>query len=102
MKPTIGRIVHYKPSAERVDALHELGCNHPEIMPAVIVAVWSDECVNLKVLVDGPAADMWVTSANRGDETGQWNWPKIVPENDQSTAAQSESSTPENPPPVVP
>ena len=60
--PSIGRIVHYRvPST--------LQHNHAEILPAIVVCVWSDECVNLKVLCDGPEdalGDKCVVGGRRG------------------------------------
>ncbi len=44
----------------------------------MIVRVWSDTCVNLKVLVDGNF-DFWVTSASQGDGPRNWNWRVIPP-----------------------
>lgn len=76
MEPTIGRIVHYRPTPERNKALVEMGYNSQDLYPAIIVAVWGPECVNLKVILDGPG-DMWITSANKGDEPGMWSWPVI-------------------------
>lgn len=40
-------------------------------VPAVVVAVWSQGCVNLKVLTDGPN-NVWAKSAGRGVNPGQW------------------------------
>lgn len=87
-QPTVGRIVHYK-LAEGV------------IRPAIIVEVWSPECVSLQVFIDGtndrqyfeggeggtqysvlPSA-LWRTSVNKnkaadGEDTfdiGSWDWP---------------------------
>jgi hypothetical protein len=81
MKPTIGRIVHFvqKKPAGYGDALVHL--------PAIIVAVWGDTCVNLQVFTDGTNSDAdetnrvkWVTSANLDEaETPQsrtWHWPE--------------------------
>jgi hypothetical protein len=81
MKPTIGRIVHFvqKKPAGYGDALVHL--------PAIIVAVWSDTCVNLQVFTDGTNSDpeetnrvKWVTSATLDEtETPQprtWHWPE--------------------------
>ena len=69
--PTIGRIVHYHVPR---DSAPLGGGNHADVAPAVIVAVWSATCVNLKVLTDGPA-DVWKTSIVEGDQPGQWSWP---------------------------
>ena len=81
MKPTIGRIVHFvqKKPAGYGDALVHL--------PAIIVAVLGDTCVNLQVFTDGTNSDAdetnrvkWVTSANLDEtETPQsrtWHWPE--------------------------
>ena len=81
MKPTIGRIVHFvqKKPAGYGDALVHL--------PAIIVAVWGDTCVNLQVFTDGTNSDAdetnrvkWVTSASLDEtETPQsrtWHWPE--------------------------
>jgi hypothetical protein len=81
MKPTIGRVVIYntteadKAKMEAASTLNG-GCNTQDKLPAIITAVWSDECVNLKVITDGNL-DLWVTSANKGDEPMNWNWPVI-------------------------
>lgn len=47
MKPSIGRIVH-------VIADPKVN-NGSDAAPAMITRVWSDNCVNLRVLHDGPA-----------------------------------------------
>ena len=46
MKPTVGRIVHFKSA----DA-SQMG-NGAEVVPAIITRVWSDTCVNLTVMRD--------------------------------------------------
>lgn len=80
-KPTIGRIVHYKTTESRRKAMEGNPANKgaynnsQSVLPAIVVAVWSDTCVNLQVIVDGHAGTMWVTSANLGDGEGNWNWP---------------------------
>ena len=81
MKPTIGRIVHFvqKKPAGYGDALVHL--------PAIIVAVWGDTCVNLQVFTDGTNSDAdetnrvkWVTSATLDEEVAPqprtWHWPE--------------------------
>ena len=78
MLPTVGRIVIYKlgPGDD------EANSNFAEELPAVIVRVWNpteDGAVNLKILNDGPE-DLWKTSVVRGDNPGEWNWPKRVDE----------------------
>lgn len=83
MKPTIGRIVIYNTTYGEREAMQEAsrltsGCNVQNKLPAIIVAVWSDTCVNLKVISDGHSrSDFWKTSASQGDQDGQWNWPVI-------------------------
>jgi hypothetical protein len=73
MKPTIGRTVifHRSPYEEDTDG-NGIACS-PDL-PAVIVRVWSDDCVNLKVLSDG-RKDIWVTSVHQGTDVHQWSWP---------------------------
>jgi hypothetical protein len=44
MKPSIGRIVHFVQSSPDSELVH---------IPAVIVKVWSETCVNLQVFTDG-------------------------------------------------
>ena len=72
MVPTIGRIVIYHCDEEQKDKMN----NHQEDAPAVITAVWGDECVNLKVLFDGDET-MWATSAVLGTGVRGWSWPEI-------------------------
>lgn len=74
MKPTIGRIVIYKFS-DYEKCPH---VNNADECPAIIVRVWSDTCVNLKLLVDGPDVP-WFTSIVQGDQQRQWHWPERVP-----------------------
>lgn len=76
MKPTIGRIVHF---------LTWQG----KIVPAIIVAIWSDTCVNLRVFHDGSNSDLswnpdkeWETSRTLDEsaepQKGTWHWPPKV------------------------
>lgn len=81
MKPTIGRVVIYNTTEAdqakmRAAGTLNGGCNVQDKLPAIIVAVWSETCVNLKVIADGNL-DLWVTSANQGDALGNWDWPVI-------------------------
>lgn len=81
MKPTIGRIVIYNTTdADKAKmtaaSLISGGCNVQDQLPAIIVAVWGENCVNLKVITDGNL-DLWVTSAIQGDQPMNWNWPVI-------------------------
>ncbi len=80
MKPTIGRIVIFNTTEaqqEQMQSLQSTGMNVQKQVPAIIVAVWSDTCVNLKLILDGNTACMseWVTSATQGDQSNNWNWP---------------------------
>lgn len=63
MKPTIGRVVLFSVN-RKVD------------YPAVIVRVWSDGCVNLKVFTDY-VGDSWKANIKEGTEPGTWRWPVI-------------------------
>ena len=74
-KPSIGRIVHYH--VGEFDS-PELRHNLASVLPAVIVQVWTDTTVNLKVFTDGPV-DTWKTSVVLGNDPGQWFWPPYVP-----------------------
>ena len=74
MKPTIGRIVKYIPTdLEKKEMEKADYCNVAEELPAIIVAVWGEDCVNLKVMLDG-VGDRWITSTLKGDQPGQWDW----------------------------
>ncbi len=81
-KPSIGRIVIYKlTEADRKKLeIHQSsmdgGCNVSTELPAIVVAVWSDTCVNLRVLTDGTQI-WWKSSINEGDQPGNWHWPVI-------------------------
>jgi hypothetical protein len=80
MKPTIGRTVIFHCDPYTDQQLHGSGqpgngisCS-PDL-PAVVVHVWSETCVNLKVFTDGPD-DIWVTSVTEGTGMRQWSWPE--------------------------
>lgn len=74
MKPSIGRIVHYHPGPNDPEGVQS---NHSPALPAVIVRVFSDTCVNLRILCDGPDV-AWKTSVCQGDGEYQWSWPERV------------------------
>ena len=93
MKPSIGRIVHYKLSvydlAEIVRRRHELsraGGAHLEmaadqVLPMLIVKVHGDHpnsAVNGHVFLDGDDT-LFVSSRLLGEAAGTWSWPAIVP-----------------------
>jgi hypothetical protein len=73
MQPSIGRIVHYVTAADKHVA-------------AIVTAVWTDTCVNLRLFHDGSNTDdgqnvgEWVTSRSLNDsaQPGTWHWPEKV------------------------
>lgn len=70
--PRLGEIVIYQVlSNDDCNVRH----NHVDELPAVVVRVWGDDVVNLKVLTDGPH-DVWMTSVQQGDEPGYWYRPQ--------------------------
>jgi hypothetical protein len=75
MKPTIGRIVVYNTTEKEKEAMRTLSSNVQDKLPAIVVAVWSDTCINVKVIVDGSMPDIWRTSINLGEAPGNWSWP---------------------------
>lgn len=84
MKPTIGRIVHF---VQKKPAGYGEGFVH---LPAMIVGVWGDTCVNLQVFTDGSNSEggdysavstKWVTSATQDETASQprtWHWPELI------------------------
>jgi hypothetical protein len=84
--PTIGRIVLYKLTEDdarriRQQRSHDsITGNSPQpghAYPAIVVASYGDEALNLQVLLDGPDSH-WATSRHEGDEAGTWAWPPRV------------------------
>jgi hypothetical protein len=73
MKPTIGRVVIFNMPEYLKNSVYG---NKQEQLPAIIVAVWGETTVNLKVITDGQN-DLWATSVSQGDGPNQWNWPVI-------------------------
>jgi hypothetical protein len=100
-KPSVGRIVHYtltEQDAEHInrrrkDTSANLGAiqtdalgyvahvgNKAEagqVLPLIIVRVWSDACVNGQVLLDGNDS-LWVTSVTVGEGPWKFAWPPRV------------------------
>ena len=77
--PSLGRVVIYRlTDAERASNLSPHGNNGAAECPATIVRVFSDTCVNLKLLNDGEGVP-WRTSVLLGTGGGQWSWPVFVP-----------------------
>lgn len=68
MKPSVGRIVHYKSTDESAH------WNHADTHPAIITRVHSDTCVNLTVFPDANES-VTRTSCVLGQ---QWEWPPRV------------------------
>ena len=62
MRPSIGRIVHYK-------------LDDGKLVPAIITKVWNEVCVNLRVFMDSKEIDH-TTSVMEGEDVGQWVWPE--------------------------
>lgn len=105
MRPTIGRIVHYRLNQEDADqinrrrttgesiahrihvAIWPLGAQahigmevvSGDIVAAVITAIHSDRIINLQALLDG-SDTYWATSIsfNINSEPGTWDWPPQV------------------------
>jgi hypothetical protein len=106
MKPTRGRIVDYALSEQDVNEINRrrtdgqsiaarikdekwpIGAqahignkvNVGDVFPMMIVAVWSDTCVNGQVFLDGNDC-FWALSRNHASDFGpatggQWQWPK--------------------------
>lgn len=72
MKPTVGRIVHYRVSA------HLQAASAGEVRAAIVTRVWSDTCVNLSVFwdaSDSATLPQHVTSVVQGSGEGHWDWP---------------------------
>lgn len=77
MKPTIGRIVTYhltEADKKLAAAKYE---NVNDDLPAIIVAVWSETTVNLKVFNDG-REDLHKMSCSIGEHPSNWSWPERV------------------------
>lgn len=71
MKPSIGRIVHFVLDSTKSP------------IAAIIVAVWTDTCVNLRIFRDGSNTQPeWQTSKIFDDSetpaSGTWHWPPKV------------------------
>lgn len=99
--PTIGRIVHYRLTAEEADKINKRVADAQRLMhkhrsqatgvivhvgntayegdtlPMMIVKTWGDEpgsAVNGQVMLDGNHA-LWMTSVSVGEGPGTWSWP---------------------------
>jgi hypothetical protein len=90
-EPSIGRIVHYRVSANDASLLAirrgagEPGNTHVEgeIVPLLIIRPWHQpglyepgvSVLNGKIFFDG--SESWALSIKEGNEPGQWSWPVI-------------------------
>jgi hypothetical protein len=87
MKPTIGRIVHYKLRPEDVRSAQLKSPTNPhsegQVLPMIVCCVWPNEFgegtfgINGQVFLDGEHS-LWITSAGEGVGIGQWSWPEKV------------------------
>lgn len=87
--PTVGRIVHYVLDEADAKIINEEMHTHPHIggshyagqhVPAIVTQVWTPECVNLKVFLDGIDV-LWRTSVLRDASPSAllqhfWHWPE--------------------------
>lgn len=90
--PTIGRIVHYKLTADdaakitrqREDKKFDFRGNdvkEGDVFPMLITKVWGSDptsAVNGQAYLDGNDV-LWVTSAQVGDQPHQFSWPLSAP-----------------------
>lgn len=80
MKPTIGRIVHYRNT--ETEAQFQNGA---QVVPAIITRVHSDNAVNLTVFTDSGGGVHQKTSVSLGTGAGTWAWPERVEAPKQDT-----------------
>ena len=66
--------------------------NGSDVAPAVVVRVWSDRCVNLKVLTD-EALDKWQTSVNFVDERPEDDYEVEIDENSDEVQPRTSASS---------
>ena len=97
---TVGRIVHYKLSKDNAEEINrrrtttnsirdriaesdwpigaQAHIGNPvtegQIVPAMVVAVWGGNTINLQCFLDGCDC-YWALSRQPGDLPGQWSWP---------------------------
>ena len=71
MEPTIGRVVIFNVPEDMKPKV-----NFADQLPAIIVRVWTEGVVNLKIITDG-FEDIWQTSVAKGSDVNQWQWPVI-------------------------
>lgn len=80
--PTVGRLVHFTPSQDTLDAHAAVAKVKDQPYPANITHVFSNGCVNLSVADDGSfplsGEDKLPTSVNLGTGPRTWCWPPLV------------------------
>jgi hypothetical protein len=79
LKPTIGRIVWFRPRADRAPGVEYGG----EILPAIVVNVFGDgvtDRVDLQVFTNNHRGIRWEHDVLQGDEPGRWQWPTQQPQ----------------------
>jgi hypothetical protein len=89
-KASVGRVVHYyEGDFEPVnrDSPHGRGTNGTRIHPAIITQVYTDDCVNLIVFLDGTGPHVRTSMTRLPDEVfvegmhctnSGWRWPERV------------------------
>lgn len=80
MKASIGRIVHFTFPHSDVQGFSS-HAGQTQIVPAIIVCAFSDECVNLRVFPDSDGPSIVKTSVPLQNESSNpndgfyWQWP---------------------------
>ena len=73
----IGDVVIYNTTEEdREKMVGQENCNVQMMLPAIVVAAWGQNCVNLQVICDGEM-ELWKTSCLKGEREMNWHWPEI-------------------------
>jgi hypothetical protein len=70
----LGDVVFYNTTKEEREVMgFHSNCNVAFLLPAIVVAVLSQTCLNIKVFCDGDL-DIWKTSVLKGDNEMNWNF----------------------------
>jgi hypothetical protein len=90
-KASIGRIVHYYQGDYEADSYGSKerwpGTNGTRFHPAIITRVFTDDCVNLVVFIDGKGQEVRTSMTRLPDEVfaegmhctnSGWRWPERV------------------------
>jgi hypothetical protein len=75
-RPSIGRIVLYRPTGEECERFEARGNRATDAVAAIVVNVAADRC-SLRLFLDGPDSPPRV-DAPEGDGPGCWSWPPRV------------------------